>query len=848
MKKAGRFLRFLEIVSVIALLTITNFAFSTSIIKEYMDVSSDDPDYKEPAFIKSTTQTPGAPAKLKITACKTSAYTYQFTNDYDITTNENQYIKIILDIVDANGNIVNKQALTDNPAIMINLNITETGSTAKSYLLIGAMTYVTPPMVYFIETGSEIIIENKEAENLNITASASAYGFADSETVSLQFSKSATLTGNLVIPSASAAKTLQMYLYNNMDEVVSMKTYPVQASVTSYPFTLDGFGAGNYLLRVMPTHNPSNTNLAKTLTPICGNSAPYNNIVFAEGEDKNLGNVNLPFSNRGGIKGTISIQGRAAGDLSNTTAFVVANPEDMNACLSYTDMMTTLVNSGTQTQGSQYSLMNLQAGTYIVSFYVEDMTTQKYEWMKLGTVSVANGAWSTLDVTTEPFSGITPINMKYFETLIYKQPSEKQYVVSNPTFVWQNVLSKDANVPAGTTADHCTYTITVSDRCNNTLWEQTAIPHNTLQEDQSLEYGSDAKGAQIVAPAPLSNGQLYKWEIVGHDEFFNFAFPENSTGWNFLGFGTPAPTSNLDGGLRIISQNNTNNFGFWQSPQAAITYIPNEDKADIYRVRFMVSCPNAPSREVVPQFRCRVNSNGFTQYDFLNILSQMGGEACPLATPQPYDLYFVPSAFDNAASIAFDIVNIDVNDMANGELLCSEITIEKTLTDAIKNETVIASYTFDSGDEGWLAGGGTINTAANGKLNLKSQNNVNNFGFWANPANRAPYIAGKLYRAKYIVTSDSTKAQCPQIRFRFGSSDQQVQMVQGITSMNDGIQSPDSSPMEYNLVFYPPAYMPSPEGFFVSIDSLNIDQGDKADATVSIDSVDIYTYDLPFAD
>lgn len=806
--------------------------------KNYNDVPSDDPDQKEPAFISATSTEVGTPTKLRITVCRDWAYTFQPVSETDFPMNSKQTVRIFVDIVDENGNIANKKAREQSPFIMITLNIQESGSTANSYTLL-------PPILMLTDESASTMIYNKEVENLTITASAAT--FQNSDPVIINFKKAASIKGKITIPSGSAAQQL-IAIATRLDDTTQVNTvfYIVQQGVTSYTFNIGALEAGTYKLDIYAIHDTNNHDLTKYVRPICSNAAPYNNIVLTTGQDKDMGTINLPFSGRGGVKGVISIQGRAAGDLSNTSCMVsIANP-NQSYCNSYVDSLDILTNSGSTNDGNQYYLHNLQAGSYSVNVFVQNLNSKIYEWVKMVNVNVADGAWTIADITAEPFTGIYDLNLKYYETLLYKSPVDYQLIDQpNPQMVWENRLSKDANVPPDTNLDHTVYTIEVEDRCDNVVWKQLNIPHDVNNTDQTIDYGDVSKGYSEVAPVSLKQ-DIYNWSVKGLDDYANFAFTQTDNGWKYIGFnygGGAPPVSSTDGGLRIKCTDNRNNFGFWQSPGNIVTYQRNY----LYRARFMVSSTNASSRAVVPQFRCRENSQNLAQFDYLNIVSSGSGEACPLSDPQPYDLYFFPCQFDWSGFLAFDILNIDPNDQADGELMLTEVAVEKVPIAALKGKETVASYDFNSGDEGWVAAGNTVNTATGGALNMKATSNSGCFGYWVNPADRVPHTANKIYRGTFFVKSDSTKAQAPIVRFRYGAYDQQLQMVQGINSVGDGVQSPDSAGVNYYVYFYPPVYNPAPSGYFISVDNLNIDPNDKADATISLDNVVIETFDIPFA-
>ncbi len=830
----------LGFISVFLLMSVNSFA--APIIKRYMDVDSDDPDQKDPNFIKADTDTVGTPTKLRVTVCKDTAYTYKEGGQTSFPTSPKQHITIFVDVVDENGNIANQKAMeAAGGFFMFSLTFEQSGSDNNSF---GSM----PPASFGMLTaeGTQFICYDKEAESINITATTAVPGIAASDPATINFVKAASIGGEINIPANTAAQTLYIQLKKiNDSDYLNMKFSQITTE-TKYTFSFDDLEAGNYQLQIMPTHNPKNEDLTKCILPICGQEPPYDDIAVADGEDKTLDPVNMELSTRGGVKGTISIAGRAAGDLSNTIAMVYVVAKNENFCISIYDVYKTITNSGGTNDGNKYFIPNLQAGDYMLISYVENKTTEMYEWMKSADITITNGAWLNVDLVVDPFFGMYANNFRMFETILYKKPANLELIsVTNPDFTWVNDLAKDPDVPAGTSTNTALYDITVKDRCGNEVWEVIEVPHDPAAAEQTLNYGDTLKGVTKRKADELSNAQIYKWEVLGYDYSYNFPFSEGTNDWLFAGFnygGGNPPVSGTDGGLRITCTDNRYNFGFWQSPQNAIVYYAN----NLYRARFMVAAPNNTSQAVVPQFRCRQNTGSFMQFDFLNIVSSGNGEAMPTDEALPYDLYFYPNGTDCSGFLAFDVLNIDPNDQSNGELLLKEVIIDRINLEGLKNKTSVASYDFESGNQGWVAAGSTTNSASGGALKMKCTNNTNTFGYWVNPAERVPYEAGKIYKGTFNVKSDAAKDAAPMVRFRYGALDQQVQMVQGITSVGPGAISPDAAGRDYFLYFYPPVYTPEPAGYYVSVDTLNIDSGDKADATVSVDSIEIETYDVPF--
>lgn len=142
--------------------------------------------------------------------------------------------------------------------------------------------------------------------------------------------------------------------------------------------------------------------------------------------------------------------------------------------------------------------------------------------------------------------------------------------------------------------------------------------------DVPFDFEGDARGLDGTFES-RGDGSDYD---IGADEYWSIAygFAEDSEGW------IPVPVSSVDcvwepGYLKIISSENTNAFGYWQSPEDAIPADANY----IYRARFKVSSKFVLryDKSLVPQMRLRMNSLNLQQYDCLSIESAGDGGASP---------------------------------------------------------------------------------------------------------------------------------------------------------------------------------------------------------------------------
>lgn len=121
-------------------------------------------------------------------------------------------------------------------------------------------------------------------------------------------------------------------------------------------------------------------------------------------------------------------------------------------------------------------------------------------------------------------------------------------------------------------------------------------------------------------------------------------------------------------GLRSVSDKT---FSYWESPPQSVT------PGLLYRVRFYISTDVA-TRSTVPMARLRENSLINQSSDMVIVDSSGNGDSSPIPGEwTPYDLYFIspPSVEANGVFLAFDLVNFNKNDKADGALFLDRVEI-----------------------------------------------------------------------------------------------------------------------------------------------------------------------------
>ncbi len=340
---------------------------------------------------------------------------------------------------------------------------------------------------------------------------------------------------------------------------------------------------------------------------------------------------------------------------------------------------------------------------------------------------------------------------------------------------------------------------------------------------------------------------------IGADEFVGpveFDFVLSREGWTT---GTApiftAPKWIFETGcVKLVSQNNTNTFGYWSTSANAIPVTQNY----LYRAQFVVST-DVTQPELVPQIRLRVNSRNFQQADCLTIDSNGDGGASPTPEGTTYDLYFVPPANEQFCMLAFDLLNFTSNDAPDAELALDSVLIDRFRLDTLDDSAGTSwTYDFEASQGFWLPGDAAFVFSApesfweDGALHLRSTTNTNTFGYWGSDPTDITIEENRLYRGTFEVRTDETnRSRVPQMRLRFNAANLQACRSLEIASSDDGANSPGTTNTTYDrLYFLPPANCVG-EDLLISFDILNFNPGDAPTASLILDRAVIESLSPP---
>jgi hypothetical protein len=348
--------------------------------------------------------------------------------------------------------------------------------------------------------------------------------------------------------------------------------------------------------------------------------------------------------------------------------------------------------------------------------------------------------------------------------------------------------------------------------------------------------------ASIGQPAiGIGNSTNYTDEsgFLHSSSFAEFDFALGQQGWQFgstVPFSSPnsaAPGERLD----ILPTSNTNNFGFWYSPEE-VGLVANE----LYRFRFWLSTDIVPQANVpVVRMRALVEGNGEVQA--LQVTSSGAGDASPTPSLKSYDVYFYPqqalAALPNMDfSLAFDILGFDPGDSASGRVSLEQVFVDLFDPASLAGVTTAMDYTFSGSDEGWTNGSSVPFTAPTfawnsgaGTIDITSTDNTLQFGFWNNNVSDITATAGLLYRATFSARTDNgTNTSVPTARFRLASGNFQLASVLDVNTQYSAAAGLTTSNKDYELYFLPPA-----GGLLAAFDILSFDPSHQIGTTLSVD-------------
>lgn len=320
-----------------------------------------------------------------------------------------------------------------------------------------------------------------------------------------------------------------------------------------------------------------------------------------------------------------------------------------------------------------------------------------------------------------------------------------------------------------------------------------------------------------------------------------------------------APSFSRNSNELIISSTNHNQFGFWQTTGALRSTVQNSIYFVVTNLRS--DAPLCAS----PIVRIRENSADFSQGDALLINSIGDCSFSPDETSSPYIQVFEPQydAEGKDFITAVDMLNIDPNDSPSSSLYIDSLIIYRAPKGSLQNSVLLKSYSFDESTEGWKSAGNIksftspVYELSTGTLTMSSLNNINTFGFWSSDPGDITMENNKIYSAEFkIQSAPASVSETAIFRGRLITEDNQASAIINTPLFSNGSVSGKSLNMkslnvvsrEYSIFILTPQLSGSAtqKGLSAAIDLININPKAPEKCILSLDELEIYSYDIPF--
>jgi len=339
-----------------------------------------------------------------------------------------------------------------------------------------------------------------------------------------------------------------------------------------------------------------------------------------------------------------------------------------------------------------------------------------------------------------------------------------------------------------------------------------------------------------------------------------YTFAESDAAWRFVAAPPftepiadhlPAP----DAVLQLTAQNNTDTFGYWESP--AIDLSPS---GSLFTAEYFVRSTTT-DRKRTPQLRLRCTSDNLQQSQFATFESRSDGLASPGASGTTCTLVLLPRFGADLARIEFEMLNFDPSDETSGSLELERVRITRRDASILNTGQLIRTFSFEGGNEGWTPRATTLFSAPTpltepGRLVMTGNGRADTFGYWTSldlpggiplpvgAASPAPDQVGESIRPLYVATfqvgSDvpvNDRSRVPQFRVRLNEAGGRTAATLAIESKGGAALSPVAgAAAPYVVCLLPPVSL-AEKSLVASFDFLNFDPADLATASLRLEEM-----------
>ncbi len=401
------------------------------------------------------TKTPNLPAGnyIRVLPCKTSA---PFGSQ----------VSCYVDIVDNKGNILNKDFLSQSVQVTVDISGNAIGSSLAGNQII--VSSAKGAFFYLLDNVAE-----------TVTISGSAPDMPAYSSYQVEFIPSGMISGKVIradnqTPVVQANVSVYSGTFPNSLYVASQMT-----DINGY-FEVKGLTPGEYDLLVK--------DYAMIYNPHCGKTG----VLVNANQTTEVGNIELDVLQGGAnITGNAHLPQGYNWQADALIGYAYANynyTEAVNLC------ERTLYFIGSIANG-QYLISKAMPGNYLLYAYVNN--PQRH----LTFVPSIQSSYEVEVAGTEPVVG-PDIYLEKVMDVTAAFPLNYETVYNPPVFLWQPPAGLGSNVR---------YSISVQERCGNTVWYVTGGIVNT-----SILYGQSSQYTAIE-PQPISNTTVYNWSVTAVD-------------------------------------------------------------------------------------------------------------------------------------------------------------------------------------------------------------------------------------------------------------------------------------------------------------------------------------------
>jgi len=324
------------------------------------------------------------------------------------------------------------------------------------------------------------------------------------------------------------------------------------------------------------------------------------------------------------------------------------------------------------------------------------------------------------------------------------------------------------------------------------------------------------------------------WELVGECDDFT----GDTDGWFYQGFPgadfIPATSANNGTALGLVTDDTTNRFAWWVSPD-----ISGITAGELYKIKWTLST-NQTNQDLVPATRCRV---GDLQLNYAYTMTvQSDGTTnpnAPTASAKAYNQY-IEALTASDMQLFFDVYDF-TNPGDFGTVWLEEACLYTASESSLGTWTDESVPALNATGWAWAAVTGfTLPTSGvSGGLQMTTTDaQVDTFGFWFTGG--LSFTADQLYKAAFTITCNTSNPGWSMMR----ASSDDLQLPNRLTVYTaPGAIQPDADGETYPLFFTPPDSIGSTNTFTMAFEYGDFE--DNKGGTLTLTDVTLQRQAIP---